>query len=339
MTPHHVCRICGQTGIFATYSAREMMFGLGDAFRYIKCSHCGCLQIAVIPPDLSEFYPSNYYSLSKKPKHSPIKQILNMTLLASWPMRQLAALALGLAGRTDYASHFRALKQAGLTKDSRLLEVGCGTGRLLFGLWELNYRDIIGCEPYLESDVEYPNGLYIQKSPLDKITGMFDIILFDHVFEHLPDPLDTLLTCYRLLADGGRLILRVPTVSSLAWRRYGINWVQLDAPRHLYLYSRPSLCLLAGKSGFYIYNQYDDSTDFQFWGSESYCQSKPLAESSAKQYPLAKRIDWRRRAANLNRRQDGDQLTLILKKNSRPSLDVANFDSYGERTLSPIDKP
>src|SRR5687767_9724261 len=58
----NACRICSNQTDNTTHVAREMHLGLGEEFNYFKCARCGCLQIEDIPPDLSRFYPSYYYS-------------------------------------------------------------------------------------------------------------------------------------------------------------------------------------------------------------------------------------------------------------------------------------
>ena len=80
----------------------------------------------------------------------------------------------------------------------------------------------------------------------------------------------------RLLSDNGVCLLRIPVKSDYIWQRYGVDWVQLDAPRHFFLHTMRSLRLLAEKSGLRIEDSVFDSTEFQFWGSEQYNKDIPL---------------------------------------------------------------
>lgn len=43
-------------------------------------------------------------------------------------------------------------------------------------------------------------------------------------------------------------LLRLLIVPSQAWREYGVHWVQLDEPRHLYLHSVDSLRAVAANA-------------------------------------------------------------------------------------------
>ena len=53
MTPVPTCAICGNQPNNTIHIAREMMFGLRDAFRYLECAACGCVQLLDVPSDMS----------------------------------------------------------------------------------------------------------------------------------------------------------------------------------------------------------------------------------------------------------------------------------------------
>jgi SAM-dependent methyltransferase len=80
----------------------------------------------------------------------------------------------------------------------------------------------------------------------------FDVVTMFNVFEHIPDPKETLAEVHRILKDGGRLVLEVPNFQSLAFRIVKRNWIGLDVPRHLYHYSPRSLIALTEAQGFQV---------------------------------------------------------------------------------------
>jgi predicted SAM-dependent methyltransferase len=59
----------------------------------------------------------------------------------------------------------------------------------------------------------------------------------NHVFEHINNPTETLIELKRILKENGTLIMGVPNTSSVAYKIFGKNWVQLDIPRHLFDYN------------------------------------------------------------------------------------------------------
>lgn len=78
----------------------------------------------------------------------------------------------------------------------------------------------------------------------------YDVITLHHVLEHVHDPVATLAACRELLAPGGAVVVTTPNAGGRAHRRFGRDWLQLDVPRHLVLFTRASLRAAAGKAGF-----------------------------------------------------------------------------------------
>ena len=204
--------------------------------------------------------------------------------------------------------------------DDKILDVGSGAGELLIYLRTLGYRHLVGVDPYLTKDLTYPNGVVVYASEIGDVQGRFDFIMFHHSFEHISDPHTVFDALPGKLVSGGSVLIRIPVVPSEAWEEYGVDWVQLDAPRHLYLYSRKSLELLARAHGFKVTRVVFDSTAAQFWGSEQYRQDIPLLD------PRSHRIDpdgsifsitdmrsFEERAVRANIMETGDQACFLLE--------------------------
>jgi hypothetical protein len=138
--------------------------------------------------------------------------------------------------------------------------------------------------------------------------------MFHHSFEHVPDPINTLISVSRRLSKIGLCLIRIPTISSYAWRKYGTYWVQLDAPRHFYLHS-------INKTNLKIDDIIWDSTSFQFWGSEQYLKNIPLrsglsyADNQNKSIFSPNQIqEFEVKAKELNRNKCGDQAAFFISK-------------------------
>jgi len=316
------CRICRREGEHRRVKAREMMFGFGDEFDYLECSACGCVQIERIPPDLSRYYPAAYYSFSDaagaRPMH-PARMWLRR--------RRNAALVKGrdpvgawLARRFP-EPNLACLGFLHLRETDRILDVGCGAGNLLRALHDIGFRDLHGIDAFIPSEGHDRPGLTIRKGSLGDLAGTYDVILFHHSFEHVPDPAETLVAARDRLTPNGVCLLRIPTVSSLAWRHYGTDWVQFDAPRHLHLFSREGIARLADRVGMAGLEIRDVSTAFQFWGSEQYRKGIPLeSERSFAKHPERAPFTkqdihaFERRAQELNRAGEGDEIAVLLRK-------------------------
>lgn len=64
----------------------------------------------------------------------------------------------------------------------------------------------------------------------------FDVIVMNHVIEHVYDPVATLVECRRLLAPEGKIIIITPNLKSYGHEIYGEDWRALEPPRHLHLF-------------------------------------------------------------------------------------------------------
>ncbi|HPO68526.1 MAG TPA: methyltransferase domain-containing protein [Candidatus Pacearchaeota archaeon] len=146
--------------------------------------------------------------------------------------------------------------------------------------------------------------------------------MFHHSFEHISNPLETLYFSNKLLSDNGVCLIRIPVVDSWAWENYGVNWVQIDAPRHFFLHSPKSMEILSKKAGFKIKEIVYDSTEFQFWGSEQ--NKNNISRSSNNSYNLnpSKSIFskkdikiFKKKSKKLNLEKRGDQAVFYLIKN------------------------
>lgn len=323
----NVCRVCGSEANHPLYQPQERMFGWGDVFDYFKCHDCGCLQIASIPSDLSRFYPSSYYSLRQKTiAHTSLpERFLNRKRILfrlsgegeiwerlTWRLGQLPYDA---SETLFYLNHI-----SGIRSNTRFLDVGCGEqSEWLSTLWRCGFSSLTGADPYLSLPGRR-DGVHYHKSSLEEVHGEFDVISFHHSLEHIPDQHATLANVCRLLADDGTCLIRIPLVDSLVWERYGLRWVELDAPRHLYLHTQASLAKLAAETGFAVVHTLHDSTAFEFAGSEQYLAGIPLTApnsiwmgSKDSVFSDDQMNHFRRLAAQVNLEKRGGRAAFYLK--------------------------
>jgi 2-polyprenyl-3-methyl-5-hydroxy-6-metoxy-1,4-benzoquinol methylase len=318
----HSCRICGNTEGNQSHFPKEMMFGWREEFEYLECGRCGCLQIAGIPSNLAKYYPSEGYYSYKPPKkkhypdwvlrlrHERTRHFLGERTL-------IGALAAALSKRSEHFDWFRGRR---VTLDSRLLDVGCGAGALLLRLQREGFRFLLGADPFIAADIDYGNGVRILKRGVEELDGQFDFVMLHHSFEHMPDPAAVLRTLSRRLAAGGTLLLRIPVSDCFARKKYGLNWMAWDAPRHLYLHSVKSMQLLAAGAGMEIANIVYDSSIQQFSSSELYIRGVPYVEhgryrpgNSPGAFSQEKWDEFEKQAAELNQRGEGDTACFYLR--------------------------
>jgi SAM-dependent methyltransferase len=317
------CRLCGSTGPHQTIEVREMYFGTREPFEYYSCSACDTLQIVNVPEgeELTRHYPPNYhsYNVSARPKglgwlttqHDRYKLRTSGSLTGALIT---ALLPEGIVRAVNGGDAVGMLGQLALDRDARILDVGCGGGALLDRLARVGFNSLSGADPFIAADGETPRGVPLMKRYLNEVTGEFDVIMFNHSLEHVPDPIATLKLAYEKLAAGGVCLVRLPTTSSEAWTIYRSDWVQIDAPRHIVIPSRQGMALAADRVGLRVEKTFDDSTVGQFLGSEAYRRDVSLTDPKILRLFGPKRIwEWEKRAKRLNRKGRGDQTGFILR--------------------------
>jgi SAM-dependent methyltransferase len=314
------CRTCGNEQGNEALSVREMVLGLREPFGYLRCGGCGSLQLQDVPSDLGRYYPNDYYSFTgdlappDRPLLRAARRARTMLFLRARRLLPAPVLSTRLAPLT-----MRWMRRANLSLSSAILDVGCGSGQLLSYLQRQGFTDLEGIDPFLPAEAEGAGRFPLRRATPADISGRFDFVMMNHVFEHVPDPAGALKSVRRLLAPGGTVLIRVPLAGSWASQRYGANWAQLDAPRHLFVFSAQGMETIARTSGFEVRDVFYDSEAFQFWASEQYERDIPLRdERSYAMNPAASIFspgqirDYQRQAALLNRRGEGDQAGFLL---------------------------
>jgi SAM-dependent methyltransferase len=125
---------------------------------------------------------------------------------------------------------------------SRVLDVGCGDGKLLDSLQDLGWQTY-GVEP--SSDVAFLRHHRLDAPPED---ASFDFTVAHHVLEHVVDPLAFLRRLRATLRPGGTLFVSVPRVDTLPVHgdfRYCIN-----GRNHVVAFTESCLRGLLARAGF-----------------------------------------------------------------------------------------
>ena len=274
------CAVCGDEAGWEPVRLREMMFGSRETFDYGRCRSCGSLVIAAVPPDLARHYPPAYYSLGEgdpTSEEGAVRRratavLMDRTLFGRRRRRIVTRLAKRLAGEPPNAARAKALVEAAHLDafDDPILDVGSGARPVLLAtLRRLGFRDVQAIEPFVDGDTTYL-GVPVRKAVLADVRGTYRLIMFHHSLEHVPDPRATLETARALLDPRGRIQVRTPVMGNALWERYEADWVELDPPRHLAVFSRAGFERMVAAAGFAIDAVTWDSGDWEFIASEQY---------------------------------------------------------------------
>jgi SAM-dependent methyltransferase len=229
------CLLCGSRQWSWLVEAPDPAIGgKGLWFGVVQCQECG-LCFTNPRPDrnsIAQFYPSEGYS----PHQLPRQKQRRPRWLERWRPADKGPQTLAWRGQ------------------GRLLDFGCGGGSFLQRMgglgWqvtgldmsattvcrvraELGLRVLVGSLPHPELEPEN-----------------FDVITMWQSLEHVHQPREVLQEAFRLLTPGGKLLVAVPNIDSLAYRWFGPDWFGLDLPRHLTHFTPMTLSLMLERAGF-----------------------------------------------------------------------------------------
>lgn len=199
---------------------------------FFKCLKCGVVYQYPQPDDhcIKGFYSPDYYSTGIPRK----EDIINC----------------------KYRENLRLIDNY-FPQKGRLLDVGCGTGFFMelahqssnwevFGLdlsdWAVNYaRQELGIK-------NISAGTLLEVKLED---NFFDVVVMTELIEHDKSPILLLKEAFRLLKDGGLLLITTPNIGGIKAKLSGQGWWQL-AKEHLFLFNQVSLIRLLEGAGFRI---------------------------------------------------------------------------------------
>jgi len=313
------CKFCG-SGKINQIKVREMMYGTRKEFIYNHCINCYSLYQLKIPKSLKDFYPQNYYSYSNFnqklsyfsefiQKQRAINSLYN-TNNVGWLISKIMGKNLSI----------KALQEINLSKKKSILDVGSGVGNKSFIhiLSNIGFENIMGVDPFIDKSVYHPK-YTILKEFFSNIEGKFDLITFNHSIEHFTEIDSIFKKALNLLSDNGTIIIRMPVAGSWAHRHYKSYWFQLDAPRHIHIFSILGLkefLKTTTNSKLKIQKIIYDSTPNQFWGSELYKRGKSLIHSNKfKEFSPWTLYLFSRYSKYLNINKKGDKAVVYLKRN------------------------
>lgn len=315
------CRVCGNRTGNRTFAVREMMFGLRDEFDYVECGACGCLQIAEVPRNLERYYPGKYYSYAPAKEPSVLRRLLLRHRFAQsmgtvdTPLGRLLVNRYGAPALSEWAGRL------GCKRSDAVVDIGCGSGNLLVQMSALGFTHLTGLDPYIERDLSYRCGVRVLKRDVTEYDGRCDSAMLHHSFEHMANPAETMASLARVVVSGGTVLIRTPVAGKYAWRTYGADWYQIDAPRHIFVHSEASIAILARRAGFEVEGVVYDSTGRQFWASEQYKRDVPLKhpeshslDSDASPFSREQIERFEADARALNRERQGDQACFYLRR-------------------------
>lgn len=307
------CPICNHENN-QIFIVKEMLQGFREEFEYIECYHCGCLFIKEIPENISKYYDINYAPHNHKPT---IKTKIFDKLHGMYMANNIFAKLIRGKNAFITTKFWNELTSKGIiTKDSAILDVGCGDGKFLDTLKKGGFKDLTGMDLFIDEE-NMRKGIKIFQSSLEDFNPKrkYDLIVSNHSFEHMDNQLENMKCFENLVKDDGIIVIRIPIKSQPIWEKYGVNWFQIDAPRHFFLHTVKSFKILCSKTNLVIDNIIFDSPDYTFISCEKYMRDISMRDPEWETFKLDNEIinNLKNEIRELNKKNEGDQAIFVLK--------------------------
>jgi 2-polyprenyl-3-methyl-5-hydroxy-6-metoxy-1,4-benzoquinol methylase len=246
--------------------------GVAGRWDTMRCSRCrsGWLNPVPVPDALAACYVAEYYTHADSPApsmgSSKLLAFMRAAVLSAQkdyrhlqpttPLTVLCGALLKLVPLVRRRASFNLGEMVmPFRKGGRLLEIGCGSGSYLALMQMLGWSvagiepdpvaaavaaKAVGCEVHVGTVENAPFG-----------PASFDVVVSNHVIEHVYDPKSFVSFAARLLSSGGLIVVQTPNFQSLGHNLFGVDWFSLDPPRHLCLFVPSSLRGLFESSGLF----------------------------------------------------------------------------------------
>ncbi|MDO8498139.1 MAG: class I SAM-dependent methyltransferase [bacterium] len=165
------------------------------------------------------------------------------------------------------------------TPGGSVLDVGCSTGILLALLKKEGFK-VTGIEPNKEAykrarsrlgkDMFEGTLADFQKTHRSK----FDCIIYNHVLEHIEDPIKEIKSAKNALKKGGVLVIGVPNRDNIIFFLRKKYWEALLPDQHIWHFSSRDVVKIIEKLGLKVIHEY-------------------FSDDERRDYPLKKRIYFR----------------------------------------------
>ena len=233
------CKCCNNVGLDHLYDGKDRLHDIQGNFALFSCPNCGVVTVRPLlsNEEMERYYPQDYISFP-----GPIEKEKSTFKRLD---RQF-----GVFKRRKKIERHTGKKQG------KILDIGCATGVFLKEMQNHGW-ETYGVEPSV-----YAAGIAVDQQGLNVFNGylneaefeehFFDVITLWDVFEHLPDPVETLRIIKRILKPDGSLVITMPNTDSWECKIFKQYWAGWDVPRHCHIFSPNAIENLLKAHGMHI---------------------------------------------------------------------------------------
>lgn len=216
-----------------------------DPWKLVRCARCELHYLPEVPHDEameSDFDWAGSFVNERRRRwiEHPLMRLWTLTILALKPNRERRA--------------FRYIQR--FAPKGRLLDVGCGAGRLAAMALGHGY-DVFGIELSADMAAKAARRIGRHRVHLGRLqdaelsSGSFDVTVTISYLEHDPDPLGSLRRMHELLKPGGICIHKTPNFASVLRAWMGARWSGYRWPEHVQYFTPETIADLLDRAGFH----------------------------------------------------------------------------------------
>lgn len=270
------CLNCGNDDSIILFSSNDRAYNLPGNFPIRRCLQCGLVYLSPRPAPnvLPKYYlQGSYFKLhNKTPKVCEINRIcskdrqswlkhISYSIIQIWYKYDFGYR--GLVLQFSRIIHFflksfllklSFFRLPNYIDNGKLLEIGFGEGENLKRFtklgWNVSGADIdVDCCDYAKNILKV-KVLEMNGPKILTQDNSFDVIYLSQTFEHLPDPVGSLIEYSRILKNNGQLIMEFPNFGCMQAKRWKSKWRGIEAPRHLGFYTKESVFKMIDATGY-----------------------------------------------------------------------------------------
>ncbi len=313
-----VCRICGNKNNNINHMVKERIINNGAVFKYLECSKCGTLMLDQKVENIEQWYPDNYNPFKKSIKNSEKLIIkLKRKIIFEFIIRNANEMYFQKVLTFKYLDILlKRLYGTNIKSKYSILDVGCASGHWLDLMYEMGYKNLTGVDLYYPNSNSSDKKWRFVKGDIFTINNKkYDLITLNHSFEHMENPLDVLFQVKNLLSNKGTCVISIPLKGGIAWKMFGVDFCQIDAPRHIYLYTEKSMKYLCNNVGLCIEKILYDSHGKILSLSSAYKKTskshRELIQNDG--ISLKMKTEYEKMAKESNFKHEGDQAIFYIK--------------------------
>lgn len=249
-TTKQQCPVCGNKGEMLHEGLKDQLFGAPGCWSIRQCSSklCGLLWLDPCPneADIAKAYRT-YYTHADGDEKSLMKSRF-VACVRDFIVNVVTRLCGQIREKVDVVHMYLRDMSPG-----RVLDIGCGDARFLNRMKGLGWAvQGIDFDAAAASNAKNLFDIDVQIGTIEALRfpeNSFDAVTMNHAIEHVFDPVALLTEVRRILRPGGRLVMVTPNAMSMGHRLLGRFWRGLEPPRHIQIFTPPSLEAVARSAG------------------------------------------------------------------------------------------